>query len=214
MNPATLERPTTESIGLVSERKSSEPAREDATKWAIGSERQNKGDYRSNSLKTRSLSVRSKFVDRATATVDAEGRRAVVVSAPIRANGDSLQSNELDAGLSSLRKLLGSRFGDEELLIAATRSLRRTSRVLKNTRPRHAAFAMVMSDALAYTNASDVDGLDGWRPFEHAYRRMLEPFIPSESEEALITDLLDAGWRLSPSFDSLPEDFITAAEEA
>lgn len=86
----------------------------------------------------------------------------------------------------------------DEAWIETAQVFRRTFRKLRQSEPRHADLAQIVSDALRYTM---LDGLSdrqrAMEPLERAGDALLDSFIPTEVELTIQRDLLAAGWKLT-----------------
>jgi len=116
---------------------------------------------------------------------------------------DEDRPSALGQATSALRRIVYAEGPDDVAFLDASRALRRAMVTEEFRAPRHAALALIVSDALAFT--SD-ETLDDWsrarRPLLTAFRELLKPFVPVEQERVVLRGLLDAGWHLTPPFDS------------
>lgn len=108
----------------------------------------------------------------------------------------------LDSALASLRDFLKSAVTENAEAIAVARQLRDAAVRIKNRNPRHAALALVLSDALAFTDMSALDQSDTSRaPLARGFQSLLNPFVSGETEQFVVEKLLEKGWSLTPPFD-------------
>lgn len=103
---------------------------------------------------------------------------------------------------AQLKRVLRSAEFDEAQRLDAARALRDAAVRDKLRAPRRAALALILSDALALTDASDFDSFaEAKHSLNLGWMQLLEPFIPVEQERAILRGLLASGWRLTPNFD-------------
>jgi hypothetical protein len=102
---------------------------------------------------------------------------------------------------AALKRLLAAPSLTEELAVQASKSLRDAAVKSSTQSPRHAALALVLSDALAFTTVEEFDpGSDARAALLDGYRVLLTPFVAGESEDLVVRELLEAGWNLTPAF--------------
>lgn len=104
--------------------------------------------------------------------------------------------------LGALRRVAYSE-PDEETWLDAYRRLRTTAVAEEFRAPRHAALALVISDALAFSTPDQVDAWDeARRPMLRGFKLLLQPFIPVSEEKGLLKELLETRWLLTPPFEA------------
>jgi hypothetical protein len=86
----------------------------------------------------------------------------------------------------------------EEAWVRASEVFRRAFRMLRQTEPRHADLAQVVSDALRFTSPGRFQDLtSAMVPMDRIADALLEPFIPTDVELDVQKKLLAAGWKLT-----------------
>jgi hypothetical protein len=106
----------------------------------------------------------------------------------------------LDQALAALKDVaVGS--ADETRWMRAARLLRQAALERKYGSPRLASAALVVSDALTFTELQDVD--EGRRePLRFALRVLTQPFISTDDEAAMFQAFLARGWYDTAAFDA------------
>jgi hypothetical protein len=98
-----------------------------------------------------------------------------------------------------LKRIAVDGSSDEADLMSAARCLRSAALELRLAAPRTASVALLLSDAIAFTPASEETNK---APLQFGLRLLMEPFVPSAEEERLFDRLLDGGWEVTNAFDA------------
>jgi hypothetical protein len=119
-------------------------------------------------------------------------------------SAESVQrTTALDQALAALKEVaVGS--ADEARWMRAARLLRQAALERKYGSPRVASAALVVSDALTFTEVQHVDE-GGREPLRVALRVLTQPFVSTEDEAAMFQAFLTGGWYVTAAFD--PERF-------
>jgi hypothetical protein len=110
------------------------------------------------------------------------------------------RTTALDQALAALKDVaVGS--ADEARWMRAARLLRQAAVERKYGSPRVASAALVVSDALTFTELQHVD--EGRRePLRVALRVLTQPFVSTEDEAAMFQAFLAGGWYVTAAFDA------------
>jgi hypothetical protein len=110
------------------------------------------------------------------------------------------QRGFLSEALVALKHVAFDRGKNEATWMDAAQRLRTAAIVGRTRAPRHAALALIFSDALTFTLPEDV-GDHGWGALMQGLVSLQEPFISSDSERFAIRSLLEGGWSITGPFD-------------
>jgi hypothetical protein len=87
---------------------------------------------------------------------------------------------------------------DIDLWQHAARRLRAATAQEQNRSRRHAALALLLSDALSFTSPDDPhDGAAARSALALGWRALSEPFISAETERQIALRLVAAGWQIT-----------------
>jgi len=101
----------------------------------------------------------------------------------------------------ALRSLTRLEAASDETWLQTAETFRRTFRKLRQTEPRHADLAQIVSDALRFTSRTRFSDYEAAvKPLERAGDALLDSFIPTETELQIQKDLLANGWKLTPGY--------------
>ena len=120
------------------------------------------------------------------------------------------QRGFLADALVALKHVAFDRGKTEATWMDAAQRLRTAAIVGRSRAPRHAALALIFSDALTFTLPEDV-GDHGWGALVRGLVSLQEPFISSDNERAAIRSLLEGGWSITGPFDT--DAFASVAPE-
>lgn len=142
--------------------------------------------------------VRSRASDSQTPTTDATPTE---VAPPLHAAGDrsgpSAPSPRAQAA-AELYALTRLESISDEAWLHTAEVFRRTFKKLRQTEPRHADLAQVVSDAFRFTARERLSANDSaMEPLRRAGDALLDSFIPTETELEIQKDLLARGWKLT-----------------
>lgn len=141
--------------------------------------------------------ARGRAVD--TEPVGSGSQKGNASPVPVTAAGSDPALRALASGALALRGLMASTLTDEHSIEAA-RTLKTVALRCKNRFPRHAALALVVSDALAFTEVAALTDRDVARSaLRPAFSALLGNFIAATTERQVLDALLEAGWKLTPA---------------
>ncbi len=106
------------------------------------------------------------------------------------------------AAAVALKLLVLSTTGEREEIgwLEVAQRLRRAAVVGRHRAPRHAAVALILSDALTFTPSGSVD--ESWRSaLLEGLLALQSPFVSTDVERRLVRALLRAGWKVIPPVD-------------
>jgi hypothetical protein len=106
----------------------------------------------------------------------------------------------LDEALASLRELAAGNGGAPDALETA-RLLKRAALERKHSAPRTASVALVVADALTFTNVA-VLAQAARQPLTLALQTLVKPFISTENEREVMRSFLANRWYVTPAFDA------------
>lgn len=123
----------------------------------------------------------------------------------ITAQGDAdatvlWQRGFLSSSLAALKRVALDRVIDQAIWMDAAQRLRTAAVVGRSRAPRHAALALILGDALTFTDPEDLSE-KSWGCLVQGLIALQEPFISSDRERTLIRALLNWGWSLTGPFD-------------
>lgn len=110
------------------------------------------------------------------------------------------QRSFLAEALVALKHVALDRGNNEATWMDAAQRLRTAAVAGRSRAPRHAALALIFSDALTFTLPEDV-GDQGWGGLVRGLVCLQEPFISSDDERVVIRSLLEGGWSITGPFD-------------
>jgi hypothetical protein len=103
----------------------------------------------------------------------------------------------VSAALSALRRVL-AKPPDSEQWQACARRLRAVTAAERDRSRRHAAMALLLADALSFTQPEDLRDEDRARgALESGWRALAQPFVSGDVERQVTQALAAAGWHLS-----------------
>jgi hypothetical protein len=107
-------------------------------------------------------------------------------------------ASALDEALVSLRELAMGHGGAPDALETA-RLLKRAALERKHSAPRTASVALLVSDALTFTNVANLAAV-ARQPLRTALETLVKPFISTEDERQVMQSLLANQWYVTPAF--------------
>jgi hypothetical protein len=115
----------------------------------------------------------------------------------------SARPNRFAAALAAIKPLALAEIDatDEVAWMDAAQKLRRVAATGRSQSPRHAAIALVVSDALTFT-PSRARATASRAGLLAALRSLREPFVSAEMEREVVEDLVAGGWKLTAPFDA------------
>lgn len=120
--------------------------------------------------------------------------------------GEPAPPSGLAAALAPLRRLADAEAPTDEEWLSTAIVLKRAAVPLRNsTRTRHASVLLSLSDALTFTERSELDA-GAMRLLVDGVRLLMEPFLSQSAEERLLVDMLTRGWNLAPITEGMPLD--------
>jgi hypothetical protein len=110
------------------------------------------------------------------------------------------KTTALDRALAALKHIaVGT--ADEAGWMQAARLLRQAALERKYGSPRVASAALVVSDALMFTEVGHA-GDEGREPLRVALRTLTQPFVSEEDEAEMFRAFLNGGWYVTAAFDA------------
>lgn len=129
-------------------------------------------------------------------------RGTVAIGSGEAASGTTT-ATPITAAAVALKRLLGAPSLTEELAVRASKTLRDAAIKTSTRSPRHAALALLLSDALAFTPVEELEARSASRgALLDGYRLLLAPFVGGGGEELVVQALIEDGWKLTPAFDA------------
>lgn len=120
----------------------------------------------------------------------------------------AISTTALDNALAALKGLITKQEIDDAEWMRTARLLRSAAIERTSSSPRAASVALLLSDALSFTDADSIAAADR-APLTTGLRTLLQPFISTDQERAVLAELLAHRWYVTPAFAG--EDFATAA---
>jgi hypothetical protein len=117
-------------------------------------------------------------------------------------------SSALDEALVALRDVAAGN-GAAPHALETARLLKRAALERKHSAPRTASVALVVSDALTFTNLADL-AEPARQPLHKAVETLVKPFISTDDECDLMKSLLANRWYVTPAFNGAA--ILAAAE--
>jgi hypothetical protein len=111
----------------------------------------------------------------------------------------SVRVTALDDALVALRPLFQEDHAADGEWLLASRLLRRAAIERKHSSPRAASIALVMSDALGFTDMKTVPA-ERRGPLREGFIALGKPFISTDDERGVLQGLLEAGFYVTPGF--------------
>jgi hypothetical protein len=110
------------------------------------------------------------------------------------------KASALDEALVALRRVIPEGPSDPADWMEAGRLLRHAAIERKFSAPRTASVALVLSDALSFTEPGSITH-ERREPLRQGFSLLMKPFISTDEERELFRGLLRGKWYVTPGFD-------------
>lgn len=123
------------------------------------------------------------------------------LDAAVQESTPASRSSALDEALAALKPLIVRTDATESEWLHAARLLRVAAIERRFSSPRVASTALLLSDALSFTEVETV-GVVGRAPLKRGLTLLMQAFVSTDDERGLLRELLEHRWYVTPGFDA------------